>query len=251
MSLQTAVQLAQFVETEKDAFCAAAEARLRLFHEQALAAMTAYPPPEARGRLTELGELLLLALAGLWAGHLTLVLQRAHSLNGLGPPEPYSRDEAAVLMQAGVSAVLRAAYMTLRTAGGDAATLRAAWVRQYEAGGAFTALRGTIRGSTAGTFTTLGNASVIDTARVSKPPEEWILGAYNPLDERTEDLDWRLCLNTGQAITTNRKRVVRSIPGLTGKYTLENAWVPGPPAIGGDTHWGCRCWLVLEQREQA
>ena len=246
MTLAVARDLAALVGEARDAFVAPAEAALEAYHQE-VASLLALNAPDLRGRLEASAERLLLTLAGLWALHLGELLKRSHTRLNLPPPEPYSGEEARAIMRPGAVALLAAALMTFRTNRATSERLGAAWDRQFAVGGAFTALRGSMRGATAGTFNTLANASVIDTVRARAGPG-WILGAYNPLDERTADLDWRLCLNTGQAIRTNRGRVVVSLPGLVGKYTLENAWVPGPPRIGGDTHEGCRCWLVPERR---
>lgn len=247
MSLATANELASLVSEAGDAFISDAETELDRYFADTTQALTLSSPDDARRSLEPLTLALLLALAGLWSYQLNQLLRRTHTRLSLPPPEPYSEEEAQAMMQPGVDALLSAALMTIRTNRATPESIRAAWQRQYEVGGAFTALRGSIRGATAGTFNTLANASVIDTVRTRGSPDD-ILGAYNPLDERTAELDWQLCLNTGQSLRTNRGRIVTSIPGMVGKYTLDNAWVPGPPKYGGDTHWGCRCWLVPERR---
>ena len=248
MSLAVARDLASLVTQAGDDFIQDAERELERYHALTAAILVTATGSDVGARLDGPTGNLGLTLGTLWAMHLNALLAATYARTGLLPPVPFTVGDAVTLMQPGAAALRSAALMTFRTNRATTERLQAAWDRQYEVGGAFTALRGTIRGATAGTFNTLANASVID-ALPRDGPDDWILGAYNPLDERTAELDARLCLNSGTPILTARGRVVTSIPGLTGKYDLRNAWVPGSPRQGGDTHTGCRCWLVPERRE--
>lgn len=245
MSLDDALALAALIDAARDDFVAGGEAALEDFHLAARAVLAGNPDgTEARRLLALPAGALLAALAGVWRERVNRLLRQAHGRLNLPPPTPVTADEARAFMQPAVTGLLSAGLLTARTASPLGQAGRA-WDRQYETGGAFTALRGAMRGATAGTLTTLAVASVVDTTR--ERGGDWVLGAYNPLDERTAPLDRELVLNRGRAITTARGRVVRSIPGQVGKYTPANAWVPGPPRYGGDTHDGCRCVLIPER----
>lgn len=247
MSLEASRELASLVTQAGDSFIDAALAELEQFHAQAGAALlSADSVTETRQGLSPLALLLLGVLASLWAEALNSLLRDTHARLKLPAPVRYTAGEARDFMSPGVQGLVRSALMTYRVNQGTRENLKRAWERQYERGGAFTALRGSIRGATHGTLNTLTVASVIDTAR--DQPGDWVLGAYNPLDERTAALDWALCTNEGQRIVTARGRSVQSIPGMIGKYTFANAWLPGSPRQGGDTYDGCRCVLIPERR---
>ncbi len=247
MSEATALALANLVTTHAQAFVAAGERELAEFHEGAAVVLAPLPTvADGRERLNAPATALLTALATLWAAELNALMREVHVVLGLPPPTPLTAQEAQDFMKPGVLNLVNAALGTLRVARLSGTDPLRGWDRQYERGGAFVALRGTMRGSSAGTMNLQANASVIDAARARGDPG-WVLGAYNPLDERTAALDFQLVTNRGAVITTARGRQVRSIPGRVGKYTLSNAWVPGSPRLGGDTHDGCRCWLVPER----
>ena len=248
MSAADAQYVAALVDTARDAFVSQAETELERFYNESAGVLATATPSNLGERLSGPASALLLALAGLWLASLNDLLTLAHDRAKLPPALLYTEADAEALMQPAVYNLVTAALLTLRTGAATRQSVAASWKRQYERGGAFTALRGTIRGATAGTFNTLAGASLIDAA---KTEGGWILGAYNPLDERTGELDRALVLNPGLPIVTARGRTVRSIPGKVGKYTLANAWVPGSPRQGGDTHAGCRCVLIPEKDGQA
>jgi hypothetical protein len=245
MSLEDAVYAAALIDAARDEVVEQGEAALEEFHATVRGLFAGEPTrTELRSLLSGPAGVLLAALALSWLEAVNTLNKQVHARLNLPDPLRLTSADARDLMRPGVLALQRAALLGTLTDGATSLSLVKNWDRQYEKGGAFTAVRGTLRGVTAGTLTTLANASVIDSARANAP--NLILGAYNPLDERTADLDRALVLNPGVPITTARGRVVTAIPGRQGKYTLENAWVPGPPSQGGDTHEGCRCWLTPE-----
>ncbi|AWT34570.1 hypothetical protein DM785_02635 [Deinococcus actinosclerus] len=249
MSLTLALAVTALVDDAATAFTREGEAALLTFHEAVQVVLArGGGAAQIRENLNAPATALWRTLAGAWFTQVNAALQVGHDRLGVPDPALLSEQEAldffAGAAYALVNAALLSARVGTRTDTQDVSAVLAAWDRQYERGGAFVALRGTMRGATPGTLTTLVDASLIDAARSQGG---WIFGAYNPLDERTGDLDRRLVLNRGEAIVTARGRTVRSIPGLTGKYLPDQAWVPGPPRLGGDTHDGCRCLLIPER----
>lgn len=244
MSLTLALAVARLIDDRAAAFTLAGEAALTAFHDAAQVVLArGGSVAQIRAALDAPATTLWRALAAAWLTEVNAAMQGAHDALSVPDPDLLSEQEALDFFAGAAYALVNAALLSARVGAGDVSGTLAAWDRQFERGGAFTALRGTMRGATPGTLTTLVDASLIDSARTGG----WIFGAYNPLDERTGDLDRRLVLNRGEAITTARGRVVRSIPGLTGKYAPDQVWVPGPPRLGGDTHDGCRCLLIPER----
>lgn len=245
MSLTLALAVARLIDDRAAAFTLAGEAALTAFHDAAQVVLArGGSVAQIRAALDGPATTLWRALAAAWLTEVNAAMQGAHDALGVPDPDLLTEQEALDFFAGATFALVNAALLSARVGAGDVTATLAAWDRQLERGGAFVSLRGVMRGATPGTLTTLVDASVIDAARTQGG---WVLGAYNPLDERTGDLDRRLVLNRGDAITTARGRVVRSIPGVTGKYALDQAWVPGPPRLGGDTHDGCRCFLIPER----
>lgn len=246
MSAELADEFVIYIDEAKDQFVAEGERDLESFYLLVAGVLLAARTPAELSRLlVSPASNLLSSLTGRWYSAVDNLFRRTHQRLGLPVVSRYTLIEARTLMTPAVNRLVNAAILAHRVAD-DSRGLQQSWERQYQRGGVFTSIRGHMRGSSAGTLNTLVNAAVIQSAQQSS--ERWILGAYNPLDERTEPLDRSLCTNTGRTIITNAGRRVTSIAGRVGKYSMRNAWVPGPPRMGGDTHDGCRCWLIPERQ---